>query len=185
MPVPLFLLLLRSSPSFCRAFAEDFEGKWREDVVNFAIQFPNGGVERTSIDARCRCRRGRVLRVRILLYSGSIEGLYERDIRKIKQEKLYAKADSTTFTFQFRSRGVERTSINARRRRSRGLRAHIMVYSASTEGDDRIKARKTIRQPRLCGNALKPARTAFCRLQSCSSLACRLEGGDRASERGI
>jgi hypothetical protein len=46
------------------------------------FQFPNIGAERTPVGARCR--RGHVLRARILLYSGSIEGLYERDVQKSK-----------------------------------------------------------------------------------------------------
>ena len=57
--------------------------------VHTFFQFPNGDAKRTSINARCR--RGSVLRVRIVLYSKSIEGLYERDVRKSKIEKLYAK----------------------------------------------------------------------------------------------
>ena len=82
MPMCLSLLLLCSNPTFCPAFAEDIEGKRFADVVDFAFVFPNIGAERTSADA-CY-RRGRVLRVRILLYSGSIEGLCERDVRNIE-----------------------------------------------------------------------------------------------------
>ena len=60
-----------------------------------STQFPNGDAERTSVDARCR--RGRVLRVRIVLYSKSIQGLYERDVRKSKIEKLYAKPSNPRY----------------------------------------------------------------------------------------
>ena len=82
MPMPLFLLFLLCNPSF---FAEDFEGKRRENV-GFAL---HSGAERTPVDARRR--RGRVPRVRIVLYSGSIEGFSERDIRKsntIRQRRI-------------------------------------------------------------------------------------------------
>src|SRR3982074_1463430 len=40
MTMPLFLLLLRYNPSFCRAIAEDFEEKRPEDVVHYASNFP-------------------------------------------------------------------------------------------------------------------------------------------------
>src|ERR1700716_3899913 len=65
------------------------------------FQFPNADAERTSVGARCR--RGRVLRVRILLYIGSIEGLYERNARKSKQEKqgkLYATVEPIPSNFR-------------------------------------------------------------------------------------
>ena len=76
--MPFFLLLLRSNPPFCRSIAEDFEENRPEDVVDYAFQFPNNDAERTSVDARRR--RGRVLRVRIVLHSRSIEGFSERDL---------------------------------------------------------------------------------------------------------
>ena len=38
----------------------------------FTFQYPNGGAQRTSVDARRR--RSRVLRVRIVVYNASIEG---------------------------------------------------------------------------------------------------------------
>jgi hypothetical protein len=53
------------------------------------FQFPNGDAERTPVSARRRRRR--VLRVRAVLYSGQIEGFSERNLRKSKLEKLYAK----------------------------------------------------------------------------------------------
>src|SRR3982074_603448 len=65
------------------------------------FQFPNADAERTSVDAGCR--HSRVLRVRILLYIGSIEGLCERDVRNSKQEKqekLYAKVDHIPSNFR-------------------------------------------------------------------------------------
>ena len=99
--------------------------------IDFAFQFPNSDVERTSVDARRR--RSRVLRVRIVLYSGSIEGLCERDIRKSKREN-YTPTSNWIFTFQFPNSDVERTSVDARRRRSRVLRVRIVVYSGSIEG---------------------------------------------------
>ena len=46
--------------------------------------------ERLSMPRR---RRGRILRVRIVLYSGPIEGLCERNLRKSKQGKLYAEVE--------------------------------------------------------------------------------------------
>ena len=98
------------------------------------FQFPNGDAERTSINARCR--RGRVLRVRIVLYSKSIQGLYERDVRKSKIEKLYAKPSNPrvhTF-FQFPNGDAERTSVDARCRRGSVLRVRIVLYSKSIQG---------------------------------------------------
>ena len=64
--MPLFLLFLRSYPPFFSAIAEDFEKTGPEDVVDRAFQFPSSDAERTSVDARRR--RGRALRVRIVLY---------------------------------------------------------------------------------------------------------------------
>src|SRR5207245_3501375 len=58
----------------------------RTPRVHTFFQFPT---KRTSINARCR--RGSILRVRIVRYSKPIQGLYERDVRKSKIEKLYAK----------------------------------------------------------------------------------------------
>ena len=70
-----------------------FENQSKENYTpkskTFTFQFPNGEAGRTPGDVR-RCR-SRVLRVRAVLYSKSIEGLYERDVRKSKLEKLYAK----------------------------------------------------------------------------------------------
>jgi hypothetical protein len=54
------------------------------------FQFPNIGAERTPVGARYR--RGHVLRVRILLYSVSIKGLSEREVRKSKQENSTPKS---------------------------------------------------------------------------------------------
>ena len=102
--------------------------------VHTFFQFPNGDAKRTSINARCR--RGSVLRVRIVLYSKSIEGLYERDVRKSKIEKLYAKPSNPrvhTF-FQFPNGDAERTSVDARCRRGSVLRVRIVLYSKSIEG---------------------------------------------------
>ena len=65
------------------------------------FQFPTNDAERTSGDALCRRRH--VLRVPVLLYSWSIEGLYERDTRKSKQEKqekLYAKVEHIPSNFR-------------------------------------------------------------------------------------
>ena len=47
-----------------------------------------------------RRHRGHVLRVRIVVYSGPIEGLCERDLRKSKQGKLYAKVDDLSSDFE-------------------------------------------------------------------------------------
>jgi hypothetical protein len=60
--------------------------------------FPSSDAERTPVGARC-CH-SRVLRVRIMLYSGSFEGLYEHDVRKSKLEKLYAKVDCSPSNFR-------------------------------------------------------------------------------------
>ena len=116
MPMPLFLLFLLCNPSF---FAEDFEGKRRENV-DFAL---HSGAERTPVDARRR--RGRVLRVRIVLYSGSIEGLSERDIRKIKHHTPAPNLRCSPSNFQAAT--AKRTSADARRRRGRVLRVNIVV----------------------------------------------------------
>src|SRR5438477_151533 len=98
------------------------------------IQIPNGDANRTSINARCR--RGSVLRVRIVLYSKPIQGLYERDVRKLKIEKLYAKPSTPrahTF-FQFPNGDAKRTSINARCCRGSVLRVRIVLYSKPIQG---------------------------------------------------
>ena len=105
----------------------------RRNLRVHTFQFPNGDAKRTSVDARCR--RGRVLRVRIVLYSKSIQGLYERDVRKSKIEKLYAKPSNLrVHTFQFPNGDAERTSVDARCRRGRVLRVRIVLYSKSIQG---------------------------------------------------
>jgi hypothetical protein len=96
----------------------------------FTFQFPNSDAERTSADARCR--RGRVLCVRIVLYSGSIEGLCERDIRKSKLEKLYAKSNAYFPIFRTAT-PKERLSM-PRRHRGHVLQVRIVVYSEPIEG---------------------------------------------------
>jgi len=68
-----------------------------------------------------------------VLYSKPIQGLYERDVRKSKIEKLYAKPSNPrvhTF-FQF---PTKRTSINARCRHGRVLQVRIVLCSKSIEG---------------------------------------------------
>jgi hypothetical protein len=88
------------------------------------IQFPSTDAERTSAEARCS--RGRVLRVRIVLYSGSIEGESERDVRN-PSAKNYT--PSRRLPFQFPNIGAERTSVGARCRHGRVLRVRIVLYS--------------------------------------------------------
>ena len=91
-----------------------------------------------------------------MLYSKSIQGLYERDVRKSKIEKLYAKPSNPrvhTF-FQFPNGDAERTSIDARCRRGRVLQVRIVLYSGSIEGlykrDIRNQSEETLRQRRIC-----------------------------------
>src|SRR5207245_4062763 len=100
----------------------------RTPRVHTFFQFPT---KRTSINARCR--RGSVLRVRIVLYSKPIQGLYERDVRKSKIEKLYVKPSTPrvhTF-FQFPNGDAKRTAIIARCRHSRVLRDRPVLYHRS------------------------------------------------------
>src|SRR5438477_560698 len=102
--------------------------------VHTFFQFPNGDAKRTSINARCR--RGSVLRVRIVLYSKPIQGLYERDVRKSKIEKHYAKPSTPRLhtLFQFPFRYAKRSPINARCRRGSVLRVPIVLYSKPIQG---------------------------------------------------
>ena len=67
------------------------------------LQFPNGDAERTSADARCR--RGSVLRVRIVLYSKSI---------KVYMSAMFENRKSKNSTPSRRTRGIP--SISERRR---------------------------------------------------------------------
>src|SRR5438477_9584 len=98
------------------------------------IQIPNGDANRTSINARCR--RGSVLRVRIVLYSKPIQGLYERDVRKSKIEKLYAKPSKMGIdTFREIPNGeADRTSVDASCRHSGVLRDRAVLYNKSIKG---------------------------------------------------
>ena len=93
----LSLLLLRSSPSFSPHLSKE-NGPRKTSILPYnSFVFPNSDAERTPVGARYR--RGRVLRVRIVLYSGSVEGLCERDIRNLAR-KLFANIASLPSNFQ-------------------------------------------------------------------------------------
>ena len=114
------------------------------------FQFPNIGAERTPVGARCR--RGRVLRVRIVLYSGSVEGLCERDIRKSSKETI---RQHRQLTFQFPNSGVERTLVDARRRHRRVLR--VLPALLSLLRKDERASRRAIREEkrRICSSTVE------------------------------
>jgi hypothetical protein len=103
------------------------EKKYTPKSKMFTFQFPNSDAERTSADARCR--RGRVICVRIVLYSGSIEGLSERDIRKIKARKTIRQVERLPSNFRTATQ-KERLSM-PRRHRGHVLQVCIVVYSGA------------------------------------------------------
>ena len=83
---------------------------------------PTAGVERVRRRHSRRCSRRRVLRVRIVVYRRQMS-----EILEIKARKLYAEAESAILSFQFPTNDAERTSVEARRRRSRVLRVRILL----------------------------------------------------------
>ena len=90
--------------------AEDFDEKLPEDVVvDYASQFPNGGVERERLSMPISPRH--FLRTCVVLYSGSVEGFSKRDPRKSTQERLYAECrfGDAYLSFQYRDGDAERS----------------------------------------------------------------------------